>query len=396
MTSPSSNRAVLLTPPGVGAIGVVRLGGPDAPKIADACFRTAIGSPLSATIPGQVRLGVIHEAGEPFDEAVAVVLDDNGQKAFDFCTHGGVRVLERLLALFANHCVNMRDAHPQRPAFPFASLIEEEILTALAETKSQEAVRFLCYQRTHLVDHLEQLTCFAEQDLTVVRPFLEKLLDNAKLGIRLVQGIRLTIVGPPNSGKSTLFNQLLSRDAAIVSQQAGTTRDWVTHEVLISGWPVILTDTAGTHETPDALENKAVQAAAAMACKADAVIIVIDRSEPETPSLDAFLEFCQKTYAYQVIALNKTDKPSRLALSSERTANANVVSISARTGTGVDELMSAVLRKLSSGPANALSDSPCLFTSRQREVVKQLLLTLDRGPTNVDNLLRTELIGPIR
>ena len=139
--------------------------------------------------------------------------------------------------------------------------------------------------------HLEAAIDFPDEDLP------EGLADTVKTGItrlqgeiaahlddrrgeRLRDGLSIAIIGPPNAGKSSLLNLLARREAAIVSETAGTTRDVIEVHLDLGGWPVVLADTAGLRETGDAIEQEGVRRARARADEADLRLLVLDASDP--------------------------------------------------------------------------------------------------------------------
>jgi tRNA modification GTPase len=173
-------------------------------------------------------------------------------------------------------------------------------------------------------------------------------LDDARRGERLRDGFYVAIVGPPNAGKSSLLNRLAKRDAAIVSDIAGTTRDVIDVHLDLGGYPVIAADTAGLREARDSLESEGVRRARERAGDADMKLAVFDATDIESEDgLDAMtLELID---ADTVVVLNKCDLVAS-ALPAEIN-NRPAFSVSAKTGTGFDALLGAVQSAAASGMA---------------------------------------------
>ncbi len=174
----------------------------------------------------------------------------------------------------------------------------------------------------------------------------ETLADNRR-GEMLREGIRVVIMGAPNVGKSSLLNALANRDAAIVSPQAGTTRDAIDVHMNIAGFPVILTDTAGIRDTEDKIEKEGVSRALARAAAADITLLMLDATTME--SLGNFPQVTDKT----IIIINKCDLCPKMG-NIKLPFNNNVLYVSAQTGQGVPEIMSALADVISSMNNNNL------------------------------------------
>ena len=148
----------------------------------------------------------------------------------------------------------------------------------------------------------------------------------------------MAIVGRPNAGKSSLLNQLLGHDRAIVSDIAGTTRDTISEEAQIRGIPVVFVDTAGLQETEDVVEQEGVRRSRASLGQADLVLHVLDASEPPTPDTEARLaELAERNC---IVVLNKSDLPARLDQAD--THGGQAVPVSCLNGDGIEELKDAI------------------------------------------------------
>jgi tRNA modification GTPase len=196
-------------------------------------------------------------------------------------------------------------------------------------------------------------------------------------GERLREGLRVAIAGPPNAGKSTLFNRLARREAAIVSPFPGTTRDVLEVHLDLGGYPVTVLDTAGIREANDPVEREGVRRASEQAASADLVLWMVDATEGQaTPSA------CRSVGSSGTvtwIVVNKIDLVAESRIGESRFDNMNQIHfISSTTGEGVDELVNALLRFAE----GFFSAEPALVTrERQRAHLRETVLSLRAAAT---------------
>jgi tRNA modification GTPase len=209
--------------------------------------------------------------------------------------------------------------------------------------------------------------------LALIGPLAEEIdKAGAGQGERLREGLRVAIAGPPNAGKSTLFNRLARRDVAIVSPFPGTTRDVLEVHLDLGGYPVTVLDTAGIREANDPVEREGVRRASEQAANADLVLWMIDATERNTASpMD---QFAASAGAAIWIVVNKIDLVAQNRINEFKFITINQVHfISSVTGAGVDELVSTLLR-FTEGFFTA---EPALVTrERQRAHLRETVLSL--------------------
>jgi tRNA modification GTPase len=359
--------AAIATPAGRGALGIVRLSGPDAVRIArEVSGRTR---PFAARRATLVRIP--SSADGPPDQAIATCYPGphsyTGEDCVEISVHGSAAIVGGLLrAMLAR---GARQAGPGE--FTFRAYVNgrldlaqaeavADLTTAVTERQARAAFEQLdgrlstelqaIGQRViDVVALLEASLDFPEegyhfgdpgalaQQIEIIRSDVERLLRGARGGLLLRQGAVVAITGRPNTGKSSLFNKLLANDRAIVSPIAGTTRDVLTESFDLNGLPVTLVDTAGQHATDDRVEREGVGRAAAAAGRADVELLVLDASAPLTPADRALLAAERDL---RLVVLNKCDLPNAWQPSAEGIDAPALVS--ARTGAGLDLLLHAL------------------------------------------------------
>src|SRR3984893_413951 len=212
--------------------------------------------------------------------------------------------------------------------------------------------------------------------LELIRPLAEEISKaGAAQGERLREGLRVAIAGPPNAGKSTLFNRLARREAAIVSPFPGTTRDVLELHLDLGGYPVTVLDTAGIRETNDPVEREGVRRASEQAAGANLMLWVVDANASECQMLELPAIKVESESITWLVA-NKIDlvaEEERRKIESRFNAKEVVNFVSSKTGAGVDELVNAVARFAE----RFFAPEPALVTrERQRAHLKETVLAL--------------------
>ncbi len=417
MISRVGHRVVVLTPPGAGAIGVVRIVGPDAAFLVNQAFRPASGGGLSADQKDRLRYGHFVDGTETIDDVIVSVTtrhgstearrhkennpetpkrrnaetrgEESAELVVDICAHGGVRIIERILQTLERLGASIGEpGDAVALMWPTGSLIEHEAIEALSRAKTERAVRFLAWQRKNLPAALEAVASLCRSDPAAAGQRLSAIADGYTVARTLIGGITVALVGPPNSGKSTLFNRLIGRPATVVSPQPGTTRDWVAEAVEMDGVPVTLVDTAGRGEADDPLEQQAVEAGRRVVERAEVRLLLLDGSQPLAPS-DENLLASSRLWAGCLTVINKTDAGK--AWPAQQVGGHKNVSISALTGAGCDELVASILELL--GYRGWVESVPCLVTARQGEAAADVLSVLPQDPMAAEQGLQRCLIG---
>jgi tRNA modification GTPase len=396
------------TPPGEGGIGIIRVSGKDAVAIASGIFRPGKNNILTSAASHVLQYGHVVDPsnGEAIDEALVSVMrapsSYTREDVVEINCHGGMAPLWRTMRLLIN--AGARQAEPgefTKRAFLNGriDLAQAEAVMDVIRAKTDLALRAANEQllgglsaeisglRSSLVSILASVEAgidFPEEDIETKsgKPLgdeialllyqVEALISNASYGRILRDGFATAIIGRPNVGKSSLLNALLRQDRAIVTDIPGTTRDVLEEYVNIAGVPLRILDTAGIRHSHDAAEQEGVRRALAAVGSADIVLAVFDGSQPLTPEDLQALDAVKEKNAIAVI--NKADLPRFLE---EIDRIPLRVSVSCRTGAGLDELRSAIagiVQKGTAGPrehAWAVNQRHRTALERARESLKK-------------------------
>lgn len=403
--------AAISTPLGSGGIGIVRISGSDAIRIAEALFRPRKDKRLCDAAGYTGMLGRVFDAQGDLDDAIAFVYrapkSYTGEDVVELSCHGGVWAVQAVLRL----CL----AHGALPAAPGEftkraflngklSLSQAEGVAQLISAQGNAAMRAalaardgalsteidalvekLLAQAAHLaawVDYPEEEIETVESGalsavLQDVRQTLCRLLATWDRGLLLREGVRTAIVGRPNVGKSTLMNLLAGHARSIVTDTPGTTRDVVEDQVRLGETVLLLSDTAGIRETSDPVESIGVARAQERIETADLVLAVFDSSDPLREDDLHLLELLRGKPCIAVV--NKADLPTRLDLQAIRSALPVLVTISAATGSGRDALEEAVGKLLD---LDTLDPTAAMVSSeRQRQCLQAAEQALAQAET---------------
>ena len=380
--------AAIATPLGQGGLAVVRLSGPQALQVADQCFIPAgKQSQRPAEAPSHtIHYGRIVRSGRTVDEVLVAVMRAprtfTREDTVEISCHGGVLPAKLVLdTLLENGARLATPGEFTRRAFlngrldlaqaeAVADLIHSRTELALQAANEQLAgklsqrINRLRDEMIQTLAHVEAHIDFPDEDISpdtrgqlIARlergvAFMDELLRTANEGQILRRGIRAAIVGRPNAGKSSLLNQLLGHDRAIVSPIAGTTRDTIEETANIRGLPVIFIDTAGLREAQDAIEVEGIRRSRESLARAEFILHLLDASEPLTSADERY--FAEFTGKKRILVLNKLDLPRQLVLPAGMTGSGQtVVEVSCATGQGMEALKDTIKALAWSGELEA-------------------------------------------
>jgi tRNA modification GTPase len=367
------------TPSGRSAIGIIRLTGPDSLSIVRSIvgqhnFQPEPSHPVLKTLKANHSHSILDKALVTFFQSPNSF---TGEDLVEISCHGSPIILRQVIDLtlslgarlagpgeftlraLSNGKVNLTQAEAIRDLINAQT--EQAAQQALRQMMGELSARLQKPEQTliEMIVQLESALEFVEDDLPSLErnqlaeqmdhlaADLRKLASTFELGHLLRDGLRVTLAGRPNVGKSSLFNRLLAIDRAIVTEVPGTTRDTLTERITLEGVPVMLTDTAGLRESTDRIETLGVQRTREAIADSDLLIVVMDGAEDLRAEDFDVLE--QARNGRHIVALNKSDEPSFETFEKRRsTFETKTVNVSAMTGVGLNELRAAILEPFGS------------------------------------------------
>ena len=406
-----STIVALSTPPGRGAIAVVRLSGPGALSITK-----QLAVDLDNVKARRATLSKIRVPGteETLDEVLITFFkapdSATGEDVIEISCHGSPVIVRELLDLTVS--MGARLAGPGE--FTLRALTNRKInlvqaeairdlIAAQTEAAVKQAARQIGGELSHTIASLEEKLIsvivvlesaleFVEDDLpaaelgsvkatlTSVQKGIGDLADSYSSGRLLQSGIKVAIIGSPNVGKSSLFNRLVSRDRAIVTHVPGTTRDTLSETIDLEGVPVFLTDTAGLRETTDTIESLGIERTQRAIVDADLVLEVIDATDAVGAQVN------RDQHSGSIRVLNKCD----LAVAGRFANDKDSVRISALTGEGIESLRTAILAFLHR--ADVDNEGLLVTNARHYDLLKTASYELGNAISALNDELSEELI----
>ncbi len=416
--------AAIATPLGEGGLAVIRLSGAAALAIADRSFRPVgkSSSKPSDAPTHTLHYGKVVRDGRDVDEVMLAVLRAprtfTREDVVEITCHGGLLATKLVLdTVLANGARLAQPGEFTKRAFlngrldlaqaeAVADLIHAR--TELALTAANEQLAGRLSQRINLLRdemvatlaHVEAHIDFPDEDIAadtkeklIARlatglAFMDELLRTADEGQVLRRGIRAAIIGRPNAGKSSLLNQLLGHDRAIVSHIAGTTRDTIEETANIRGIPVVFVDTAGLRDAGDVIEQEGIRRTRAMVAKAELILHVLAADEPLSTEDERFLaEFAGKK---RILIRNKTDLSVKLELSPPFSEKAAVVNVSCLTAAGIESLKDAIKELFWAGEIKA-EMLQAMINSRHQDALRRARTATERTITALREGITLEL-----
>jgi tRNA modification GTPase len=403
--------AAISTPPGEGAIALIRLSGPEAVAIGGRVFRgVKVVTELEAR---RQYFGVIEDAGRKIDEVLFSLrrapASYTGEDVVEIACHGGVLITRRILELVLR--AGARAAQPgeftQRAflhgkmdltqAEAVMDLISAQTDLALRAAQEQlegrlgERMRALREKLLELLAHLEAFIDFPDEDIdpdsgaalearmAEIRAALVELLGTAQRGRWLRQGVRTVIYGAPNVGKSSLLNLLLGYERAIVSPVPGTTRDTIEETIDLRGIPLRLIDTAGVRTSEDPVERAGIERTLRQVERADLVLHLYDASAPRPPA--------EESARPALAILNKIDLGEHPDWRGQPG-----VRLSCLEPRGVDDLEAAIKSEVMRGE-RATREWSLAINARHQRCLEEALAFLEAGATAMGEGVSAEFVA---
>lgn len=376
--------AAISTPVGAGAIGIVRISGDDALKVAAKIFRTSKLKDLKDAVPNMMYYGTV-TAGEVSDRCLGVYFKApktyTGEDIFELHCHGGVRLVNEIL----KGCIEAGARAADKGEFTKRAFLSGKLALSDAEAvismiNAESEAQLKASYRSMTGKLSEEIYAFEEKLLDAIATMeaaldypeemeeesrrvaketvnalckeLEKLIATAKTGSYVKQGIDVAIVGIANVGKSSALNALTGKDRAIVTEIAGTTRDSLEERIEVNGVIINLIDTAGIRETDDKVEKLGVDRSRAIAKNSDLVLFITEAGRELTDEEKEILSSVEGSKVLYVF--NKDDKP-------HAKDDREGIFVSAKTGEGIERLKKEIVDRVIGGEidfsGNIVTDS---------------------------------------
>ncbi|RSK25276.1 tRNA uridine-5-carboxymethylaminomethyl(34) synthesis GTPase MnmE [Hymenobacter metallilatus] len=414
----------LSTPPGSGAIALIRLSGPDAIRLTDEVFA---GKRLRDQPSHTLHVGTVRDADRILDEVVVSLFRGphsyTREDVVEISTHGSDYIVQEVLGLLLRRGARLAEAGEfTKRAFLHGAfdLAQAEAVADLIASDSALSHQVAMQQmrggfsqelkdlRGRLVQFaalLELELDFGEEDvefadrtglvllLQDVQQLVRRLLRSFELGNVIKNGVTTVIAGRPNAGKSTLLNALLNEERAIVSDVAGTTRDLIEDEVSLAGIRFRFVDTAGLRDTSDVVESIGVERTLKRVQQAALVIYLFDITTTSLSDLQAEIEALPLPSGVSVLAVgNKLD----VASDAEQEAflhRPDTVLIAASRGDGLDELQELLLAKVHGEGLDRAGSSTIVTNLRHAQSLEQATHYLDAVLSGLNTGAGTELLA---
>lgn len=409
----------LATPNGTGAIGVIRLSGPDAVNIIQKVFK---GKDLTQQASHTIHFGHIVDGGVLLDEVLVSLFiaprSYTRENVVEISCHGSAYIIESVIKLLIKN--GARAAQPGE--FTLRAFLNGQLDLSQAEAvadliasnskASQQAamqqlrggfsnqLKGLREQLVNFASLIELELDFSEEDVEFanrgqlkqlvvdILTILSKLIQSFELGNAIKQGINTVIAGRPNAGKSTLLNALLNEDRAIVSDIAGTTRDTIEEVLNINGINFRLTDTAGIREATDTIEAIGVQKTLEKISQSAILIYLFDAQQISLAELNADIESLQRPGMPMLIVANKIDLlgPDQLANLPE-----SMINVSAKAKQHIDELKQKIYQ---TAIKDQLTGNETLVTNiRHLQALQKTEESLSRVLNGIENPITSDFLA---
>ncbi len=409
----------LATPSGIGAIGVIRLSGPEAISLVNEVFG---GKDLSIQHSHTIHFGTIRDGSQIIDEVLVSLFiapkSYTRENVVEISTHGSAYIIESIIKLLIR-----KGARPANPGeFTLRAFLNGQLDLSQAEavadliasnSKASHLVamqqmrggfsgelQHLRDQLIHFASMIELELDFGEEDVEFanreelkglvfqINRILHRLIQSFEQGNVMKNGVPVVIAGKPNVGKSTLLNALLNEERAIVSEIAGTTRDTIEDEITIHGITFRFIDTAGIRSTEDMVEAEGVERTYAKMKAAKLIIYLVDPLHP-LKDIESQLEELEDLQIPYVMVVNKSDILS--PQQQQELAHLNPEYISAKNKEGIDELKQEILRKVRLEKIN--TDDVLISNIRHLEALQKTEQALNRVLENIGNPVTSDFLA---
>jgi len=389
------NIYALSSGPGISGVAVIRVSGKNTKDIIIKLSQSNLPTPRVATLKKLYK----YNSDELIDECIILWFPGpnsyTGEDMAEFHVHGSRAVVDAIQTsiskledcrlaepgeftkiAFQNGKIDLMKAEGISDLISSETEIQRKQAIKTMEGKSSKLYESLRNVLIKVLSKIEAKIDFPDEDLPTeildgikadtakALSDLEKILDDQRVGERIREGFKISIIGPTNVGKSSLLNHLANREVAIVSEIAGTTRDVIETHLNLDGYPVILSDTAGIRDSKDEIERKGIKLSLKNANEADLNIIVL---EPKSVDFHSFLAALSQDK--NIIVVNKVDNINNKI--NEEIRKLNPISISVKESKNIDLLINEIKKKLKN---KFISSNDIIITrSRHRDNIEKCI-----------------------
>ena len=405
----------IATSQGVGAISIIRVSGEEAIETVAKIFK---GNNLNEVDSHTINYGkIVDKSGNIIDEVLVSVMHAprtfTAENTVEINTHGGIaptnKVLELLLTsgcrlaepgeftkrAFLNGRIDLLEAEAVMDMINAKTNTQRELAVNQITGKVSGLINELRDDMVQIISNINVNIDYPEYDdveimtnevlipkITKLKNKIIKILNESRNGRIIKDGIKTSIIGKPNVGKSSLLNALLEEDKAIVTDIAGTTRDIVEGQISINGILLNMIDTAGIRETEDKIEAIGVEKSIKMMNDSDLVLFVLNNNEPLTDDIRTLLNKLEgKNY---IIIINKNDLEKKLDLSETDVDKSNIINMSILNNEGIDELKSKIIELFNISQIET-SDPTYLSNARSISILESCLESIKEVELGLGN-----------
>ena len=411
----------IATSQGVGAIAIVRVSGDESVKIVNSIFK---GKDLSKVDSHTINYGHIVDNKEVIDEVLVSVMKSprtfTKEDVVEINTHGGIaptnRVLELLLEkgcrlaepgeftkrAFLNGRIDLLEAEAVMDMIDAKTETQRKMAANQIDGKTSQLINELRDDMVQIISNINVNIDYPEYDdvdiitndvlipkITKLKEKIKRILKESENGKIIKEGIKTSIIGRPNVGKSSLLNALLQEDKAIVTNIAGTTRDIVEGQISINGILLNMIDTAGIRKTEDMIEAIGVEKSLKTMEEADLILFMLNNNEKVTEDVKALLEKI-KNRKYLVL-INKIDLENKLDRTKLKVDPNRVIELSIIENKGIEELKEKIQELFNLNELET-KDPTYLSNSRSISILKRCLKRVEDIEESLKNNLPIDMI----
>lgn len=405
----------IATSQGIGAIAIIRVSGDESIEIVNKIFK---GKDLNKVDSHTINYGhIIDKEGKIIDEVLVSVMRApktfTAENTVEINTHGGIaptnKVLELLLIngcrlaepgeftkrAFLNGRIDLIEAEAVMDMINAKTNVQRELATNQITGKVSKLIDELRDEMVQIISNINVNMDYPEYDdvdiitndilipkITKIKQKLTKIVDESRNGKIIKNGIKTCIIGRPNVGKSSLLNQLIEEDKAIVTDIAGTTRDIVEGQITINGILLNIIDTAGIRKTDDLIEAIGVEKSLKIMEESDLILFVLNNNEELTEDIKQLLDkLGNKNY---IIIINKTDLPQKIDINKLPVDKSQIVHMSILNNQGIEELKQKIIEMFNISQTE-LKDPTYLSSARSISILESCIQSIEEVEKGIRN-----------